>query len=46
MIILAFTQKEFLLYFAKATMISVGKKLRKNLQLDMLNHLLKQIPNY
>ena len=37
MIIIAFTTKGFSLYFAKATMISVGEEIKKILQFDMLN---------
>ena len=41
MIILAFTTKGLSLYFAKATMISVGEEIKKKLQFDMLNSLIK-----
>ena len=41
MIILAFTTKGVSLYFAKATMISVGEEIKKKLQFDMLNSLIK-----
>ena len=39
MIILAFTTKGLSLYFAKATMISVGESIKKKLQWDMVNNL-------
>ena len=39
MIIIAFTTKGLSLYFAKATMISVGESIKKRLQFDMLNNL-------
>ena len=41
MIILAFTTKGLSLYFAKTTMISVGEEIKKILQFDMLNSLIK-----
>ena len=41
MIILAFTTKGLSLYFAKATMISVGEEIKKKLQFDMVNTLIK-----
>jgi len=41
MIIVAFTTKGLSLYFAKATMISVGKEIKKKLQFDMVNTLIK-----
>ena len=41
MIILAFTTKGLSLYFAKATMISVGEEIKKKLQFDMVNSLIK-----
>jgi subfamily B ATP-binding cassette protein MsbA len=41
MIILAFTTKGLSLYFAKATMISVGEEIKKRLQFDMVNSLIK-----
>jgi subfamily B ATP-binding cassette protein MsbA len=41
MIIIAFTTKGLSLYFAKATMISVGEEIKKKLQFDMLNSLIK-----
>ncbi|MBD1152542.1 ATP-binding cassette domain-containing protein [Pelagibacterales bacterium SAG-MED22] len=40
MIILAFTTKGLSLYYAKATMISVGEAIKKKLQFDMVNTLL------
>ena len=40
MIILAFTSKGLSLYFAKATMISVGEEIKKKLQLDMVKSLI------
>ena len=39
MIILAFTTKGLSLYYAKATMISVGEGIKKKLQFDMINTL-------
>jgi subfamily B ATP-binding cassette protein MsbA len=39
-IIIAFTTKGLSLYFAKATMISVGENIKKNLQLDMVKSLM------
>ena len=39
MIIFAFTTKGLSLYFAKATMISVGESIKKKLQFDMVNNL-------
>ena len=39
-IIIAFTSKGVSLYFAKATMISVGENIKKNLQLDMVKSLM------
>ena len=41
MIILAFTTKGLSLYFAKATMISVGEEIKRKLQFDMVNSLIK-----
>ena len=41
MIIVAFTIKGLSLYFAKATMISVGEEIKKELQFDMVNSLIK-----
>ena len=41
MIIVAFTTKGLSLYFAKATMISVGEEIKKKLQFDMVNSLIK-----
>jgi len=41
MIIVAFTIKGLSLYFAKATMISVGEEIKKQLQFDMVNSLIK-----
>ena len=41
MIIVAFTTKGLSLYFAKATMISVGEEIKKKLQFDMINTLIK-----
>ena len=41
MIVVAFTTKGLSLYFAKATMISVGEEIKKKLQSDMLNTLIK-----
>jgi len=41
MIIIAFTTKGLSLYFAKATMISVGEEIKKKLQFDMINTLIK-----
>tara|TARA_B100001109_G_scaffold253335_1_gene250887 strand:- start:638 stop:2374 length:1737 start_codon:yes stop_codon:yes gene_type:complete len=41
MIILAFTTKGLSLYMAKATMISVGEEIKKKLQLDMVESLIK-----
>jgi len=41
MIIGAFTTKGLSLYFAKATMISVGEEIKKKLQFDMINTLIK-----
>ena len=40
-IIVAFTTKGLSLYFAKATMISVGEEIKKKLQFDMINTLIK-----
>ncbi len=40
MIIVAFTTKGLSLYFAKATMISVGEEIKKKLQYDMVNTLI------
>ncbi len=40
MIIIAFTTKGLSLYFAKATMISVGEEIKKSLQLDMVKSLI------
>ena len=39
-IIIAFTTKGVSLYFAKATMISVGENIKKNLQFDMVKSLM------
>jgi len=39
MIVFAFTTKGLSLYFAKATMISVGESIKKKLQYDMVNNL-------
>ena len=41
MIIIAFTTKGLSLYFAKATMISVGEEIKKKLQFDMIKTLVK-----
>ncbi|WP_435085559.1 ABC transporter ATP-binding protein [Candidatus Pelagibacter bacterium nBUS_33] len=41
LIIVAFTTKGLSLYFAKATMISVGEEIKKKLQFDMVNTLIK-----
>ena len=41
MIILAFTTKGLSLYYAKATMISVGEEIKRKLQFDMVNSLIK-----
>ena len=41
MIIVAFTIKGLSLYLAKATMISVGEEIKKSLQFDMVNSLIK-----
>ncbi len=41
MIIIAFATKGFSLYFAKATMISVGEEIKKKLQIDMVKSLIK-----
>ena len=41
MIIIAFVTKGLSLYFAKATMISVGEEIKKKLQFDMINTLIK-----
>jgi subfamily B ATP-binding cassette protein MsbA len=41
MIIFAFTTKGLSLYLAKATMISVGEEIKKKLQFDMVNSLIK-----
>jgi len=41
MIIIAFTTKGLSLYLAKATMISVGEEIKKKLQFDMVNSLIK-----
>ena len=40
-IIVAFTTKGLSLYYAKATMISVGEEIKKKLQFDMINTLIK-----
>tara|TARA_B100000795_G_scaffold265595_1_gene247620 strand:+ start:906 stop:2645 length:1740 start_codon:yes stop_codon:yes gene_type:complete len=40
-IVVAFTTKGFALYFAKATMIHVAEEIKKLLQSDMLNSLIK-----
>ena len=41
LIIVAFTVKGSSLYFAKATMISVGEEIKKKLQVDMVKSLIK-----
>ena len=41
MIIFAFTTKGLSLYLAKATMISVGEEIKKKLQFDMVNSLIR-----
>ena len=41
MIIIAFTVKGLSLYIAKATMIGVGEEIKKKLQFDMVNTLIK-----
>ena len=41
MIIVAFSSKGFSLYLAKTTMISVGEEVKKKLQFDMINSLIK-----
>ena len=41
MIIVAFTTKGLSLYLAQATMISVGEEIKKRLQFDMVNSLIK-----
>ena len=41
MIIIAFTTKGLSLYFAKIAMITVGEEIKKKLQFDMLNTLIK-----
>ena len=41
MIIFAFTTKGLSLYMAKATMISVGEEIKKKLQFDMVNSLIR-----
>ncbi len=41
MIILSFATKGISLYLAKATMISVGEEIKKKLQFDMVNSLIK-----
>ena len=41
LIIIAFTTKGFSLYLAKSTMISVGEEIKKKLQFDMVNSLIK-----
>ena len=41
MIIFAFSTKGISLYFAKATMIGVGEEIKKKLQFDMVNNLIK-----
>jgi subfamily B ATP-binding cassette protein MsbA len=41
MIIVAFTTKGLSLYMAKTTMISVGEEIKKSLQFDMVNSLIK-----
>jgi len=41
MIIFSFTTKGLSLYLAKATMISVGEEIKKRLQFDMVNSLIK-----
>ncbi len=40
-IIISFTVKGYSLYFAKATMISVGEEIKKILQFDMISSLIK-----
>jgi ATP-binding cassette, subfamily B, bacterial MsbA len=41
MIIIAFTTKGLSLYFAKTAMITVGEEIKKRLQFDMINTLIK-----
>ena len=41
LIIIAFTTKGFSLYLAKSTMISVGEEIKKKLQFNMVNSLIK-----
>ena len=41
LIIIAFASKGFSLYLAKKTMIAVGESIKKKLQYDMLNNLIK-----
>ncbi len=41
MIIIAFTTKGLSLYFAKTAMITVGEEIKKKLQFDMINTLIK-----
>jgi subfamily B ATP-binding cassette protein MsbA len=41
MIVFAFTTKGLSLYLAKATMISVGEEIKKKLQFDMVNSLIR-----
>ncbi len=41
LIIISFASKGFSLYFAKKTMIGVGESIKKKLQSDMLNNLIK-----
>ena len=41
LIVLAFTIKGFSLYLAKATMINVGESIKKKLQYDMINNLIR-----
>ena len=41
LIIIAFTVKGFSLYLAKATMINVGESIKKKLQYDMINNLIR-----
>ena len=41
LIIVAFCTKGFSLYFAKATMIAVGESIKKKLQYDMVNNLIR-----
>jgi subfamily B ATP-binding cassette protein MsbA len=41
LIVIAFTTKGFSLYLAKSTMISVGEEIKKKLQFNMVNSLIK-----